>query len=105
MSTNFAHDDARSIRGCFADVSNGVTETNEEIRKDLDDVGFEEATESGREGFKCEEGALSVLRVLLVFDGGLQRTHYVTLLQGRNTTPFDNTGETISSSSSLGIFF
>ena len=64
----------------LSDVINGVTEAEQEIGQHVDDVGLEESAEHVAQHLEGEEGALAVVRVLLVRHGIRQLLHDVQLL-------------------------
>lgn len=104
VTTQFGHDRFCGILSSFSNIGRRISETVEEERKDFGDVRFEESSKNGREDLVTKDGTLTSLHRFLVLCVVLESSHKSKLLNRRETSTCNDSCETVSCSSSFGIF-
>jgi hypothetical protein len=103
VTAQLPHDGLGGVLRRLSHIRRGVSERREEDGKDFDDVGLEESSDDRREDLVSEDGTLPRLHVLLVFGVVAQLTQDPKLLETRDSSPADDTSESVRCSSTLGV--
>ena len=96
MSAELTHNSFGRVIRRFTDELIRITETEQQVGQDVNDVGLEETAQHGAELLKGKERTFSVSDVLLVLNGFRQRSHNVELFERQDAQAFNDTCDTVS---------
>lgn len=103
MTRYARHDDLGRVLGRLSHVRVTITEQSQHEGNNLDNVGLKDLAERSRKRLECEKGTLARLIRSLVFCRVAQLVHELVLFERLQTAALDDTGKTVSGTSSGGV--
>ena len=105
MSRELGHDCFGAIICSLSHILVAIAEAEEEVGKDVYNIGFKESAKHGTQLGESKKTSLSVSIVLLVLQRLGQLGHDVQLFEGEDSKPLDKASKAIGSTFPLAKVF